>query len=122
VDTIELLAFVSAIVPTPLVEECVNGDGGLAGLTVTAHGTIASIGLRPEHGLVDGTAGDNAVSFDRGTAAFRRLDGSLAIDGVAEGVNDVDFLVYPIQPARGGGCCGSPRKVRIGEEQVNVLG
>jgi len=39
-----------------------------------------------QHGLVDGTAGENG--FDRGTTAFCRLDWTLAIDGVAEGVND----------------------------------
>jgi hypothetical protein len=55
VDAIELLAFVSAIVPAPLVEDSVNGDGSPAGLTVTddeltlatTNGTITSIGLRP---------------------------------------------------------------------------
>jgi hypothetical protein len=97
IDTIELLAFVSAIVPAPLIEDGVNGDGGLAGLAVTddeltlattnGHHRVDRLEVG-QHGLVDGTAGENGGGFDRGRAAFRRLDGTLAIDGVAEGVND----------------------------------
>ena len=41
-----------------------------------------------QHGLVDGAAGKNTRGLNRGTAAFRRLDGTLAVDGVAEGVDD----------------------------------
>ena len=35
VDTVELLGLIRTVVPSLLVEDGVNGDGGLTGLTIT---------------------------------------------------------------------------------------
>lgn len=97
VDTVELLGLVVAIVPALLVEHGVEGDGGLAGLTVTndqltlttADGHHGVDGLETGlHGLVDGAAGENTGGLDLGTALLVGLDGSLAVDGLTEGVDD----------------------------------
>ena len=97
VDAVELLGLVIAIVPAPLVEDGVNGDSGLAGLTVTddeltlatTNGHHRVDGLETgQHGLVDRAAGENTGSLNGGTAAFRRLDRTLTVDGIAEGVDN----------------------------------
>lgn len=97
VDTVELLALVLALVPPLLVEDGVKSDGSLAGLTVTndqltlttADGNHGVDGLETSlHGLVDGAAGQDTRGLLLGAALLGRLDGTLAVNGVAEGVND----------------------------------
>jgi hypothetical protein len=87
----------SYVVPTLLVKHGVEGDGGLSGLTVTndqltlttANGHHGVDGLETSlYGLLDGLAGQNTGGLELGTALLGGLDGTLAVDGVAEGVND----------------------------------
>ena len=97
VDTVELLVLVLAVIPSLLVEDGVNGNGGLAGLTITnnkftlttTNGHHGVDGLETgHHGLVDGTAGQDTRSLEGGTAALGSLDGALAVNRVAESVDD----------------------------------
>jgi hypothetical protein len=97
VDAVELLGLVGAVVPALLVEDGVETDGSLAGLTVadnqltlaTADGDHGIDRLETGlDGLVDGTAGKNAGGLDLGTAALLGLDGALAVDGVTQGIDD----------------------------------
>src|SRR5262249_30244583 len=91
------LGLVVAAVPPLLVEHGVEGDGRLAGLTVAddqltlaaADGDHGVDGLEAGlDGLVDGSAGQNAGRLQLGAALLLALDGALAVDGVAEGVDD----------------------------------
>jgi len=97
VDAVELLGLVLAVVPPLLVEHGVEGDGSLTSLTVTndqltlttANGNHGVDGLETSlHGLVDGVAGKDTGGLLLGTTLLSGLDGTLAVDGVAEGVND----------------------------------
>jgi hypothetical protein len=80
-----------------LVDDGVDGDGGLAGLAVTddelalatADGDEGVDGLEAgEHGLRDGLAGDDAGRLDLGTAALAVVEGGPAVDGLADAVDD----------------------------------
>jgi hypothetical protein len=96
VDAVELLAFVGAGVDGLLVDEGVDGDGGLAGLAVAddqlalaaADGNSASIALRP---VCTGSCTDlrgmmpGALTSTRGAGG---LDRALAVDRVAQRVDD----------------------------------
>ena len=97
VDTVELLGLVLALVPALLVKDGVDGDGRLAGLTVTddeltlatTNGNHGVDGLDTgHHGLVDGTTGKNTGGLEGGTATERSVDGTLSVDGVTESVDD----------------------------------
>jgi hypothetical protein len=97
VDTVELLGLVSALVPSLLVEDGVNGDGGLSGLTITNDQlTLATTnrnhgvdGLETgHHRLVDGATGQDTGGLDGGTATLGSLNGTLAVNGVTKGVDD----------------------------------
>lgn len=97
VDAVELLVLVVAVVPSLLVQDGVEDDGRLAGLTVTDDQlTLATAdgnhGVdRLEAGLywlVDRLAGQDARGLEHGTTPFRGLDGTLAVDGVAQGIDD----------------------------------
>lgn len=97
VDAVKLLGLVVGVVPPLLVEDGVKSDGSLTGLTVTndqltlatADGNHGVNGLETSlHGLVDGAARKNAGGLLLGTTLLSGLDGTLAVDGVAEGVND----------------------------------
>jgi len=97
VDAVELLGLVVAGVPALLVEHGIESDGSLAGLTITndqltlttADGNHGIDGLETSlHGLVDGLTGKNAGSLELGTTLLLGVKGTLAVDGVAEGVND----------------------------------
>ena len=97
VDTVELLGLVLAVVPSLLVEDGIEGDGGLASLTITndqltlttSNGHHSVDGLETSlHRLVDGTTGQDTGSLDRGTATLSGLDGALAVNGVAESIDD----------------------------------
>lgn len=97
VDTVQLLGFVGGVVPPLLVQHGVKGDGSLAGLTITndqltlttANGHHGVDRLEASlHGLVDGVAGQNAGGLDLGTAPLLGVEGTLAVNGVAESVDD----------------------------------
>lgn len=97
VDNVKLQLLVVALVPPPLVQHSVESDGGLAGLTITDDQLTLTTANRHHgvdgletglHGLVDGAAGQDAGSLHTGTALLGGLDGALAVDGVAEGVNN----------------------------------
>ena len=97
VDAVELLALVVSVVPSLLVQHSVQGDSSLSGLTITDNQLTLSTPDghhcvdRLETGLdrlVDGSAGQNARSLQLGTALLAGLDGTLAINGVSESVND----------------------------------
>lgn len=97
VDAVKLLGLIGGVVPTLLVEHGVKSDGSLTGLTVTndqltlttADGNHGIDGLETSlDGLGDGLAGKNTGSLELSTASLGGLDGALAIDGVAESVDD----------------------------------
>ena len=97
VDTVELLLLVVAIVPSLLVKDGVKTNGSLTGLTITndqltlttADGNHGVDGLKTSlDGLVDGLSGQNTGSLELGTALLGGLDGTLAVNGVTESVDD----------------------------------
>lgn len=97
VDTVQLLVLVGGGVPSLLVEDGVQGDGSLASLAITndqltlttADGHHGVDGLETGlHGLVDGLARENARSLELGTGLGLGGNGALAIDGVAESIDD----------------------------------
>lgn len=97
VHTVQLLGLVAGVVPPLLVQHGVQGDGGLSGLTVTnnqltltsANGHHGVDGLETGlYGLVDGATGQNAGGLELRTALLLGVEGALAVDGVAEGVDD----------------------------------
>jgi hypothetical protein len=80
-----------------LVKHGVESDGSLSGLTVTndqltlttANGHHGVDGLQTSlYGLVDGTTGQDTGGLELSTALLGSLDGTLSIDGVAEGVDN----------------------------------
>jgi hypothetical protein len=99
VDTVKLLLLIGTgnVVPTLLVEHGVESDGSLTGLTITndqltlttTDGNHGVDGLETSlYGLRDGLTGENTGSLELSTASLGGLEGTLAIDGVTEGVND----------------------------------
>lgn len=97
VDTVELLLLVLAIIPSLLVEDGVNTNGSLAGLTITndqltltsADGNHGVDGLETSlDGLVDGLSGQNTGSLQLSTALLLGVDRTLAVNGVTQGVDD----------------------------------
>lgn len=97
VDAVELLGLVVAVVPPLLVEDGVQGNGSLAGLTITndqltlatANGNHGVDRLETSlHGLVDGAAGENAGGLELGTALLLGVERALAVDGVTQSVDD----------------------------------
>ena len=97
VDTIELLLFILTVIPTLLVQDSVDGDGSLAGLTITddqltlatANGNHGIDGLETGlNGLPDGLTGQNAGGLQLGTTLLLGVERTLAVDGVAQSVDD----------------------------------
>jgi hypothetical protein len=97
VNTVELGVVVGSVVPSLLVEDGVDGDGGLSGLTITddqltlttSDGNHGVDRLESsQHGLGDGGTGKNTGSLDLSTTTFGGLDGTLSVDGVTESVDD----------------------------------
>mmetsp|Transcript_14605 Transcript_14605/g.28280 ORF Transcript_14605/g.28280 Transcript_14605/m.28280 type:complete len:558 (-) Transcript_14605:55-1728(-) len=97
VHTVELLGLISlTLVEGLLVDDGVDGNGGLTGLTITndeltlatANGDEGVDGLETSlHGLVHGLTGKNTRGLDLDTVAAVTLDGALAVDGLTEGVD-----------------------------------
>jgi hypothetical protein len=80
-----------------LVQHSIKRNGGLAGLTISNDQFPLSSANRHHcvdgfetslHWLVDGTAGENTGCFELSSASLGRLDGSLAINGVSEGIDN----------------------------------
>jgi hypothetical protein len=97
VDAVKLLGLVVGVVPPLLVEHGVKSDGSLTSLTVTndqltlttADGHHGVDGLKTSlYGLVDRATGENTGGLLLGTTLLSGLDGTLAVDGVSESVND----------------------------------
>lgn len=97
VHTVQLLGLVVGVVPSLLVQHGIQGNGSLSGLTVTnnqltlatANGHHGVDGLETGlYGLVDGATGQNAGSLELSTALLLGVEGTLAVNGVAEGIND----------------------------------
>lgn len=97
VDTVQLLGLVGGVVPSLLVEDGIQSDSGLSGLTVTnnqltlatADGNHSIDGLETGlYGLVDRATGQNARGLDLGTGSLLVVEGSLAVDGVTEAIDD----------------------------------
>jgi hypothetical protein len=97
VDAVKLLGLVVGVVPPLLVKHGVKSDGSLTGLTVTndqltlttANGHHGVDGLKTSlYGLVDRATGKNTGGLLLGTTLLSGLDGTLAVNGVSESVND----------------------------------
>jgi hypothetical protein len=97
VDAVKLLGLVVGVVPPLLVEHGVKSDGSLTSLTVTndqltlttADGHHGVDGLKTSlYGLVDRATGKNTGGLLLGTTLLSGLDGTLAVNGVSESVND----------------------------------
>ena len=97
VDAVQHLLLVSGLVESLLVDDGVNGDGSLASLTIsndqltltTTNGHQAVHGLDAGlHGLLDGLPGDDAGGLQSDPVPVLAGDGTLAINGVAESVNN----------------------------------
>ena len=97
VDTVELLGLVGGVVPPLLVENGVESDGSLTGLTITndqltlttANGHHGVDGLETGlDGLLDRLTGKNTGSLELGTSLLGGTERTLAIDGVTESVDD----------------------------------
>lgn len=97
VDAVQLLGLVVGVVPPLLVENGIQGDSGLSGLTITnnqltlatADGNHSIDGLETGlDGLVDRLTGQNAGSLELSTALLLAVDGALAVDRVTEGIDD----------------------------------
>jgi hypothetical protein len=97
VDTVKLLRLVGSVVDTLLVENGVESDGSLSGLTVTndqltlttSDGHHGVDGLETSlHGLADGLTGKNTRSLHLSTASLLGVERALAVNGVSEGVDD----------------------------------
>jgi len=97
VDGVELLLLVAGVVPTLLVQHGVESDGSLTGLTVTndqltlttadGHHGVDTLETSLD-GLVDGLTGQDTRGLELSTALGLGVDGTLAVDGVTESVDD----------------------------------
>jgi len=96
VNTVELGGLVVTVVPPLLVEDGVDGNSGLSGLTITndqltlstTNGNHGVDRLETgQHGLGDRGTGENSRSLDLGTSTFLGVDRTLSIDGVTESVD-----------------------------------
>src|SRR6185369_11891336 len=97
VDAVELLALLARLVDFLLVDEGVERDGGLAGLAVADDQLALAAADRDQSverleagldRLVDRFARDDARRLDLDATAFGRFDRALAVDRVAERVDD----------------------------------
>lgn len=97
VDAVQLLGLIVGVVPPLLVEDGIQGDGSLSGLTITndqltlttADGNHSVDGLETGlDGLVDRLTGQNARSLELSTTLLLAVDGTLAVDRVTEGIDD----------------------------------
>src|SRR5690606_14356531 len=97
IDAVELLALVVAVVERLLVQEGVEDDRGLAGLAVADDQLALAAADRNQrvdgleagrHRLMHRLAGDDAGRLDVDAATLGGLDRALAVDRIAERVDD----------------------------------
>merc|ERR1719167_98621 len=97
VDTVQLLLGIVSLVEALLVDDGVDGNGGLASLSVTndqltlatanGHKGVNSLDASL-HRLGHGLPGDDARGLQADTEPLAGAKGTLAINGVAKGIND----------------------------------
>lgn len=96
-QTHELLVLILTIVPSLLVEDGVDGDGGLSSLSISndqlslssTDGNHGVDGLETGlHGLEDGSSGKNSRGLEGGSSSLNGVDRSLSVDGVSQSVED----------------------------------
>merc|ERR1712073_1945 len=97
IDTVQLLLGVISLVEALLVDDGINGDGGLASLPVTddqltlatanGHKRVDSLNASL-HGLRHRLPGDDARSLQANPEPLAGAEGTLAVDGVSKSVND----------------------------------
>merc|ERR1719391_1671251 len=97
VDTVQLLLGIVSLVESLLVDDGVDGDGGLASLSVTndqltlatanGHKGVNSLDASL-HRLRHRLPRDDARSLQANTEPLAGAKGTLAINGVAKGIND----------------------------------
>ena len=97
VDGVELLLLLASLVPTLLVQHGVERNGSLSGLTVTndqltlttadGHHGVDTLETSLD-GLVDGLTGQDTRGLELSTALGLGVDGTLAVNGVTESVDD----------------------------------
>lgn len=106
VNAVQLLLLVARIVEPLLIDDGVNGDGGLARLTIpndqlslTSTDRDERVdGLNPGlHRLSDRHAGDDAGRLDSDSGPLSSLESTLSIDGVAQSVDDLKEFVIKEQ-------------------------
>ena len=97
IDAVELLVLVTGVEGSFLVEDSVNSNGGLAGLSISndkltlsstdGHEGIDTLkaGL---HGLSDRLSGDNSGGLELNSLSLGGLDGTKSINGNTKGVDD----------------------------------
>ena len=97
VDTVQLLFLILTIVPPLLVEDGVDGNSGLPGLTVTNDQLTLTTTDRnhsvdgldtSHHGLVDGTTGQDTGGLKGGATTFGSVNGSLSVNGVSKSIDN----------------------------------
>jgi len=97
VNTVKLGGLVVTVVPSLLVEDGVDGNCGLSGLTITndqltlstTNGNHGVDRLETgQHGLRNGGTREDTRGLDLSTSTFLGVDRTLSIDGVTESVDD----------------------------------
>lgn len=97
VDAVELLGLIVGVVPSLLVQHSIESDGSLAGLTITNDQFTLTTANRHHgvdgfktslHWLVDRSAGKDTRSLQLRTTSLAGLDWALAINGIAEGIDN----------------------------------
>ena len=97
VDAVKLLLLVATLVPSVLVQDGVESDSGLSGLTVTndkltlatSDGNHSVDGLETSlNGLTDGLTGQDTRGHKLGTASLGGVDWSLSVNGLTKSVDD----------------------------------
>ena len=109
IDAIELLLLVAALIDGALIDDRVDGDGGLAGLAVADDQLALAAADRDEavdgldarlHRLVHGFARNDARRLHVDAAAFGDvLEFAFAVDRIAEAI-DARGRAAPCRPAR----------------------
>ena len=97
VDAEEGLGKITGLMSSLLVKDGINSNGGFASLSITndqftlstTDGDEGVDGLETSlHGLVDGLSGDNTGSLKLDSLSLVGEDGALAVNGVAESVDN----------------------------------
>lgn len=115
VDAEQLLLSISRIEIGLLVDNGVNSDGSLSGLSVTndelslssTDGNETIDGLQTSlHRFTDGLSGDDARCLDLDSLSFTGLNGSVTIDRVSQGIEDSTQHFFSDRDIDDGTCSG----------------